>query len=94
MDLEDIDKLIADRKERIDKRKEDGTLFEEEVASEKGDDIDSQLEEEVKSTKEKMNERMKSQIPPCPQCGEKMTLMPDQGMIVCQDCGIGMRVSM
>ena len=90
MDLSELDKIIAARSERIDKRKVDGTLFEEEIAKTKVNDDD--LEKGVQKQKEKMAQKTKSALPPCPQCGVKMSYVPEQSMIVCQTCGIGMRV--
>lgn len=90
MDLSDIDKLIQDREGRIEKRKEDGTLFEEEFKKE--ENADERLSQEVEQQKAAMQQKMDEKIPPCPQCGVKMTFMPEQSAIVCQDCGVGMRV--
>jgi NADH pyrophosphatase NudC (nudix superfamily) len=90
MDLSNLDKMIAARGNRIEKRKEDGTLFEEEFK--KDGNTDATLEEEVKQQKQAMEERMRQRIPPCPQCGAPMELMPEQGMIACQSCGVGMRI--
>jgi protein-arginine kinase activator protein McsA len=90
MDLSDLDRMIAERSNRIDKRKEDGTLFEEEFKKE--ENADAKLQEEVDNQKRAMEERMRQRIPPCPQCGQQMEYLPDQGMVACQDCGVGMRV--
>jgi protein-arginine kinase activator protein McsA len=90
MDLSKIDQMIAERQNRIQKRKDDGTLFEEEFKEEENQD--EKLSLEVEETKKKMEERLQERIPNCPQCGLKMTYMPEQGMVACQDCGVGMRV--
>lgn len=92
MDLDELDRMINDRKQRIDKRKSDGTLFEDEVVGSADESEDARLEQQVQDQKKKMMERLKAQIPPCPQCGVKMTLLEDQGMIACQACGVGMRI--
>ena len=90
MDLSDLDKMLADREDRINQRKEEGTLFEEEFKKPEGED--ARLEAEIEDQKKAEMERLKSQIPDCPQCGEKMTLIPEQSAIACQTCGIGMRI--
>ncbi len=92
MELSDLDKLIADRQSRIKKRKDDGSLFEDEVARERKGDEDQRLDQQVRQQKDKMKERLNKHIPACPQCGKKMTLLPEQGMIVCEDCQVGMRI--
>ncbi len=94
MDLEELDRMIAARKNRVEKRKEDGTLFEEEVSKNEPEDKDAQLAREVEDQKAKMLSRMQAQIPPCPQCGKKMTLNYEEGMILCEDCQVGMRIPM
>ena len=90
MDLSELDKMIASRDSRITKRKEDGTLFEEEFV--KDENEDARLEAEVENQKKAMQERMNAKLPNCPQCGAKMTLVPEQGVIACETCGIGMRI--
>ena len=90
MDLSQIDKMIAERQSRIHKRKEDGTLFEEEFK--KDENADERLAQEVVVQKKKLEDRMQSRVPNCPQCGQKMQVLPEQGLIACQDCGIGMRM--
>lgn len=90
MDLSKLDQMIAERQNRIQKRKEDGTLFEEEFKA--VENQDEKLAREVEETKRKMEERLQQRIPACPQCGLKMTYMPEQGMVACQDCGVGMRI--
>lgn len=92
MDLSDIDKMIAEREGRIDKRKADGTLFEEEFAKNKTDNEDQRLADEVQKQKDQMADKMKEALPACPQCGVKMTYIPEQSIVACQTCGIGMRV--
>lgn len=82
--------MIAERENRISKRKEDGTLFEEEFK--KDENTDEKLQQEVEATKKKMEERMQQRVPSCPQCGQKMTYIPEQSLVACQDCGVGMRV--
>jgi DNA-directed RNA polymerase subunit RPC12/RpoP len=90
MELSKIDQMIAERQSRIHKRKEDGTLFEEEFK--KTAITDEKLTLAVEEQKRKMDERSKARIPDCPQCGQKMEILPEQGVIACQDCGIGMRI--
>ncbi|MBF0196455.1 MAG: hypothetical protein HQL32_02040 [Planctomycetes bacterium] len=90
MDLDELDRLIQDRESRIDKRKDEGTLFQDE--NKKAGNQDEQLSREVQSQKEKMDEQLQAKIPPCPQCNQKMTYSPEQSMILCHDCGVGMRV--
>lgn len=91
MDLSKIDEMIANRSKRIDKRKEDGTLFEEEFKKPEESE-DERLAREVEEQKKKDEERLKERLPACPQCGKKMTLVPEQGLIACHDCGVGMRI--
>jgi DNA-directed RNA polymerase subunit RPC12/RpoP len=90
MSLSNIDKMIAERQSRIQKRKEDGTLFEEEFK--KDENADAKLALEVEAQKRKMEERAQARLPNCPQCGQKMELLAEQGIIACQDCGVGMRI--
>ena len=90
MDLSELDKMLADREDRINQRKEEGTLFEEEFTKEESED--ERLEAEIEARRKADQERMESQIPDCPQCGEKMQLIPEQSMIACEKCGIGMRI--
>jgi len=93
MDLDNLDEMIKSRSARIDKRKEDGTLFENEFKPEEDElSEDEKLAQEVQDQKDKMAERVKANIPNCPQCGVKMTFMPEQSAVACQTCGIGMRV--
>lgn len=93
MDLDKLDEMIKARESRIDKRKDEGTLFEEEFKP-KEDELseDQRLEQEVQQQKEAMAEKVKANIPDCPQCGVKMTYIPEQSVVACQTCGIGMRV--
>ena len=83
--------LVANRSKRIDKRKEDGTLFEEEFKKPEESE-DERLAREVEEQKRKDEERLKERLPNCPQCGQKMELIPEQGIIACQPCGVGMRI--
>ncbi|MBF0246103.1 MAG: hypothetical protein HQL31_12680 [Planctomycetes bacterium] len=96
MDLAEIDRLIQDRKGRIDKRKDAGTLFEFEVEKERqklGGDEDEVLSKAVKEKKEKLEQQaMSAPQMPCPYCGLAMTHVPEQQAMVCQDCGIGVRI--
>ena len=46
----------------------------------------------VEQQKAAMAEKMKANTPNCPQCGQKMTYIPEQSVVACQTCGIGMRV--
>lgn len=91
MDLSDIDRLIADRKKRIDKRKEEGTLFEEEFS--KPENEDERLAKEIEDQKKKELERYKKNPPPCPQCGyPKMTYIAEENAIACPSCGVAMHL--
>jgi len=95
MDLDNLDEMIRNRESRIDQRKEDGTLFESEFTSEEGEEElseDDKLAGEVQMQKDKMAERVKANIPNCPQCSQKMTYIPEQSVVACQSCGIGMKV--
>ena len=93
MDLDNLDEMIRARESRIGKRKEDGTLFENEFKSEDEElSEDEKLAQEVQMQKDKMAERVKANIPDCPQCGQKMTYIPEQSVVACQPCGVGMRV--
>lgn len=92
MDLDEIDRMIAERNARIEKRKQDGTLFEDEVGKNKAENEDERLQEEVNSRKQQMADQLKQKMPPCPQCGQKMTFIPEESLVACESCGIGMRV--
>jgi|SaaInlStandDraft_1057018.scaffolds.fasta_scaffold579114_1 hypothetical protein len=94
MDLDNLDEMIRNRESRIGKRKEDGTLFESEFTSNEEDELseDDKLAQEVQMQKDKMAEKVKSKIPDCPQCSQKMTYIPEQSVVACQSCGIGMKV--
>jgi len=81
MTPEELDELIKSREQRIEKRKEQGNLFE------------IQVEEEKKRLQtDRQTPQNQSELPPCPQCGETMELIPNRRMIVCRDCGIGTQI--
>ena len=84
MNLDEIDKMIKDREQRVDKRKEDGTLFEIEAEKIK------ELEELNEHTRQQASEN--KPIPPCPHCGGEMERVMHEGqrMVTCRPCGIGM----
>jgi len=92
MDLSKLDEMIASRSQRIDKRKEEGTLFEEEIAVERGRNSEENLSSEVEKQKAAMKAKIEGMVPPCPQCGEKMKYIPEQQIVACEPCGVGMRV--
>ncbi len=90
MDLSELDKMMAARENRITKRKDEGSLFEEEFKGKESED--ARLESEIEQQKQAMKEKMDANIPDCPQCGVKMTFIPEQSMVACEGCGVGMRV--
>ena len=84
MNLEEIDKMIKDRESRVEKRVEEGTLYE------------IQAEKEKEALKKKLEAKSVlpsgEPVPDCPQCGKIMEYDPQTLYVACHDCQIGGRL--